>query len=84
PEPAPGEIGFDIVQDQGARKADTATASIASSAVDLPVAAIDEIVRRVVNEITDSVIREIAWEVVPDCVERIVEKLSREAMAKRA
>jgi CheY-like chemotaxis protein len=46
-------------------------------------ALIDEIVRRVVAEMGDAVVREIAWEVVPDCVERVVEKLSHDAAAKR-
>jgi CheY-like chemotaxis protein len=44
--------------------------------------AIDEIVRRVVEQMSDSVVREIAWEVVPDCVERIVEKMTREGITK--
>ena len=44
---------------------------------------IDEIVRRVVAQIGDSVVREIAWEIVPDCVERIIEQQTREALAKR-
>jgi hypothetical protein len=43
----------------------------------------DEIVRRVVAQIGDAVVREIAWEVVPDCVERVVEKLTQEGLAKR-
>ena len=54
-----------------------------SSSVSLPSAAIDEIVRRVVMEISDTVVRELAWEILPDCVERVVEKLSREALAKK-
>ena len=41
---------------------------------------IDEIVRRVVAQLSDSVVREIAWEVVPDCVERVVNNLTREGM----
>lgn len=44
---------------------------------------LNEIVRRVVKELSDSVVREVAWEVVPDCVERIVEKLTRENAPKR-
>jgi CheY-like chemotaxis protein len=43
----------------------------------------DEIVRRVVAELSDTVVREIAWEVVPDCVERVVSNLTREDLAKR-
>ncbi len=41
---------------------------------------IDEIVRRVVAQLSESVVREIAWEVVPDCVERVVNNLTREGM----
>jgi CheY-like chemotaxis protein len=44
---------------------------------------IDEIVRRVVAQLSDSVVREIAWEVVPDCVERVVSNLTKEDLAKR-
>lgn len=47
-------------------------------------AAIEEIVRRVITEMSDSVVREVAWEVVPDCVERIVGQLMRESLSKRA
>jgi CheY-like chemotaxis protein len=54
-----------------------------SDGIHLSQALIDEIVRRVVAEMGDAVVREIAWEVVPDCVERVVEKLSHEASAKR-
>ncbi|HWO01592.1 MAG TPA: response regulator [Blastocatellia bacterium] len=51
--------------------------------VELSPTLIDEIVRRVVSQIGDSVVREIAWEVVPDCVERIIGQQTREALAKR-
>jgi hypothetical protein len=51
--------------------------------VELSPMVIDEIVRRVVAQIGDSVVREIAWEVVPDCVERIIEQQTREILAKR-
>lgn len=47
-------------------------------------AAIEEIVRRVVAEMSESVVREVAWEVVPDCVERVIEQLTRESLSKRA
>jgi CheY-like chemotaxis protein len=43
----------------------------------------DEIVRQVVSQLSDSVIREIAWEVVPDCVERVVTNLTRQDLSKR-
>jgi hypothetical protein len=52
--------------------------------VELPPEVIDEIVRRVVSQISDAVVREVAWEVVPDCVERVVEKLTRESLSGRA
>jgi CheY-like chemotaxis protein len=51
-----------------------------ASSTALSQAIIEEIVRRVVQEMSDTVIREIAWEIVPDCVERVVEKLSREGL----
>jgi len=40
----------------------------------LPPAVMDEIVRRVVAEISDHVVREIAWEVVPDLAELLIKK----------
>ena len=55
----------------------------AGGALSLPQSVIDEIVRRVVAQIGDAVVREIAWEVVPDCVERVVEKLTHEGATKR-
>lgn len=53
------------------------------SPIELSPMVIDEIVRRVVAQIGDSVVREIAWEIVPDCVERIIEQQTRDALAKR-
>jgi CheY-like chemotaxis protein len=46
-------------------------------------AAIEEIVRQVMAQVSDSIIREVAWEVVPDCVERVIERLARETLSKR-
>lgn len=46
-------------------------------------ALIDEIVRRVVARMSDSVVREIAWEVVPDCVERVIKDMTRQELSKR-
>jgi hypothetical protein len=43
----------------------------------------DEIVRQVVSQLSDSVIREIAWEVVPDCVERVVTNLTKQDLSRR-
>jgi CheY-like chemotaxis protein len=54
----------------------------ASSTSELSAAAIEEIVRRVIAEMSDSVVREVAWEVVPDCVERVVDQLTRESLSK--
>jgi hypothetical protein len=53
------------------------------SSVELSPQVIDEIVRRVVSQISDSVVREIAWEIVPDCVERIIDQQTRESLARR-
>jgi CheY-like chemotaxis protein len=50
---------------------------------ELSAAAIEAIVRRVITEMSDSVVREVAWEVVPDCVERVVDQLTRESLSRR-
>lgn len=55
----------------------------AGQAVAISPALIDEIVRRVVAQMSDSVVREIAWEVVPDCVERVIKDMTRQEMSKR-
>jgi CheY-like chemotaxis protein len=55
----------------------------AAVASDLSAAAIDQIVRRVLSQMSESVVREVAWEVVPDCVERVIEQLTRESLSKR-
>jgi hypothetical protein len=55
----------------------------ASAHSELSAAAIQEIVSRVIAEMSDSVVREVAWEVVPDCVERVVDQLTRESLPKR-
>ncbi|HKA21107.1 MAG TPA: response regulator [Blastocatellia bacterium] len=59
-------------------------AKSAAAASDLSAAAIDQIVRRVLSQLSESVVREVAWEVVPDCVERVIEQLTRESLSKRA
>jgi hypothetical protein len=61
-----------------------APANGASASSELSAAAIDAIVRRVITEMSDSVVREVAWEVVPDCVERVVDQLTRESLSRRA
>jgi CheY-like chemotaxis protein len=80
------EISAAIVDEQthdlnenGHREASDLTVS----PIELSPMVIDEIVRRVVAEIGDSVVREIAWEIVPDCVERIIEQQTRDSLAKR-
>ena len=55
----------------------------AGQAVEISPALIDEIVRRVVAQMSDSVVREIAWEVVPDCVERVIKDMTRQETSKR-
>lgn len=52
-------------------------------ATELSPALIDEIVRRVVAQMSDSVVREIAWDVVPDCVERVIKDMTRQELSKR-
>ena len=32
---------------------------------------------------SESVVREVAWEVVPDCVERVINQLTRESVSRR-
>lgn len=56
----------------------------ASSSAELSSATIEEIVRRVVARMSESVVREVAWEVVPDCVERVIDQLTRESLSRRA
>ncbi len=52
----------------------TAAQTVDWSTFTLPPAVMDEIVRRVVAEISDHVVREIAWEVVPDLAELLIKK----------
>jgi hypothetical protein len=54
-----------------------------SGSTELASATIEEIVRRVVAQMSESVVREVAWEVVPDCVERVIDQLTRESLSKR-
>ena len=57
-------------------------APVAASAVELTPALIDEIVRRDVAQISESVVREIAWEIVPDCVERVIKEMTAQEVSK--
>jgi hypothetical protein len=68
----------------GAATNDVEFAEQQAAPLDLSNVTIDEIVRRVVAQLSDSVVREIAWEVVPDCVERVVSKLTEEAVSRKA
>ena len=87
------ETGFAFSSFQDEEPTASSHDSVASGAEDLSTeppaatlssAAIEEIVRRVVTEMSESVVREVAWEVVPDCVERVIEQLTRESLSKRA
>lgn len=80
------EIARALVDDQAAESHENGhrqPAEAPLTPVELSPMVIDEIVRRVVAQIGDSVVREIAWEIVPDCVERIIEQQTREALSKR-
>ncbi|MFY9556480.1 MAG: response regulator [Blastocatellia bacterium] len=84
------ETGFSFssvtaeLPDVHAANAAVPTASEVSTTSPVSSAAIEEIVRRVVAEMSESVVREVAWEVVPDCVERVIDQLTRESLSKRA
>jgi hypothetical protein len=43
----------------------------------------DELVRRVVAQMSEQVVREIAWEVVPDLAERLIRQRLREEESRR-
>lgn len=62
---------------------ETLAPETAGQTADISPALIDEIVRRVVARMSDSVVREIAWEVVPDCVERVIKGMTRQELSKR-
>jgi CheY-like chemotaxis protein len=83
-----GERGFEIAHVVTDETAPSVSANAQSrdsllSPVELSPQVIDEIVKRVVSQISDSVVREIAWEIVPDCVERIIDQQTREALSRR-
>ena len=83
-------FAFSPLPDEPLASSETLAASAAEEqaseapATDLSAAAIEAIVRRVVAEMSESVVREVAWEVVPDCVERVIEQLTRESLSRRA
>lgn len=62
----------------------TSATEPANGTSELSAAAVEQIVRRVIAEMSDSVVREVAWEVVPDCVERVVDQLTRASLSKPA
>ena len=86
------ETGFSfssVIDEEPAHRNDNATTTASTVAFDnrpaeLSTAAIEEIVRRVIAQMSESVVREVAWEVVPDCVERVINQLTRESMSRRA
>jgi len=86
------ETGFAFSTDTDTSSASEASSNVGSSSAstgamqppELSPVAIEEIVRRVIAEMSDSVVREVAWEVVPDCVERIIGQLTRESVSRRA
>ncbi len=53
------------------------------SSLTLPPPVMDDIVRRVVTAISDRVVREIAWEVVPDLAELLIKKHLAEGLGRR-
>jgi len=85
------ETGFSfssVIDEEPAHRYDNATTTASAVAFDnrpaeLSTAAIEEIVRRVIAQMSESVVREVAWEVVPDCVERVINQLTRESMSRR-
>ncbi|MEN3331422.1 MAG: hypothetical protein V7641_787 [Blastocatellia bacterium] len=80
----PVEVAAPVAEEPpaSAPPAPAAHAPVAASAVELSPALIDEIVRRVVAQISESVVREIAWEVVPDCVERVIKGMTAQEVSK--
>jgi hypothetical protein len=83
PPPAPPPASVEAAVEPTPAPSSVSSSAPQGDAVSISPAVIDEIVRRVVAELGESVVREIAWEVVPDCVERVVEKLTHEGVAKR-
>jgi hypothetical protein len=85
------ETGFSfssVIDEERAHRDDDATTTASAIAfnnrpAELSTAAIEEIVRRVIAQMSESVVREVAWEVVPDCVERVINQLTRESVSRR-
>jgi CheY-like chemotaxis protein len=83
-EPMAAPVAGSVVEEPAAiaPPSQHAQAMAEASAVELSPALIDEIVRRVVAQISESVVREIAWEVVPDCVERVIKGMTAQEVSK--
>jgi len=69
---------------QGSLAAASTASDSASQPIELSPALIDDIVRRVIAQMSDAAVREIAWEVVPDCVERVIKEMTKQELPKRA
>jgi len=81
PSPAPAEPSWPSRSSEGAAPAAAAASSSAtpgSSSSDLSDEQIDRIARRVVQMLSDQVVRNIAWEVIPDLAEMVVKARIRE------
>lgn len=70
----------------GAATAEAASPPVAVdwSSFTLPPAVVDDIVRRVIAEMSERVVREIAWEVVPDLAELLIKKHLAQGNGRRA
>jgi CheY-like chemotaxis protein len=79
----PAATAAPVAEEATAATPNAPAASAAAPAVELSPALMDEIVRRVVAQLSESVVREIAWEVVPDCVERVIKDMTAQEVAKR-
>jgi CheY-like chemotaxis protein len=74
PVPAPSEP---VAQPEPVHAVTTSTVAI-TSIEQIPQHLIDEIVRRAIAKMSDEVVREIAWEVVPDMAELLLKKQIKE------
>lgn len=66
--PLPGEDGFEVVP----RAAPPAAAGAAGAAESVDPAVLREEIRRKVDELAPDIVREVAWEIVPDLLERLL------------
>jgi CheY-like chemotaxis protein len=63
-----------VLPEEPAAEAEASSYNGANGATAIPQEVLDEVVRRAVERMSDDVIREIAWEVVPDLAERLIRK----------